>query len=309
VLVGDFFADPIPALVSHRASRDAEIPLTSVDQLIERLVRNVEFVAELGVTPPSVEPDPLPFPQSNEEIEASAVHVRQRLEAPTGALTDLATKAELLGASTFCLAVDGVSATGAMVHLPQGAVVFINGTYKHGPRRITLAHEVGHLVFADEYSVDHTIGDESGSTRERKLDRFGRALLMPLASLTVDWATEMDLGRSHRDAAIILASHYRVGTSQLAQRLAETEILSRGEANSLRHLSTTQSDFYEFDLLATEELQAPLLPAWYRKGVIALYRKDQISAARAVSLLVDTLDESELPEPPLLPSQAVWSVL
>lgn len=309
VNVGDFFSDASPVLVSHRAGRDPDVALATVDQLIERLSRNVELVGELGLVVPGVSHEPLAFPRTTDEIEDRAAEVRDWLGVPEGPLADLAQAAETLGASTFCLTVDGVHASGAMVHLQEGAVVFVNGALKHGPRRITLAHEIGHLVFADDFSIDHDIGNESPSRREAKLDRFGRALLMPPDSMRAAWTAELELGRSPRDAAVVLASSFRVGTSQLALRLGEIDVIARSDARSLRSVTTTQSDFYEFDLLSVEEMQSPTLPSWYRKGVLGLYRRDQISAERAVDLLLETVDETELPTPNPIPDQAVWSAL
>ena len=38
-----------------------------------------------------------------------------------------------------------------------------------------------------------------------------------------------------------------------------------------------------------------------------MYRREEISAARALALLSDTWDESDLPDLPQLPADAIWS--
>ncbi len=43
------------------------------------------------------------------------------------------------------------------------------------------------------------------------------------------------------------------------------------------------------------------------KAVLELYRREEISAARALGLLLDTWEEEDLPDLPLLPADAVWS--
>lgn len=57
----------------------------------------------------------------------------------------------------------------------------------------------------------------------------------------------------------------------------------------------------------TEELTTPELPRLYEKAVLNAYRKDMISAVRATDLLFSTWDEADLPDPPLLPEDAIWS--
>lgn len=93
----------------------------------------------------------------------------------------------------------------------------------------------------------------------------------------------------------------------LARRLDELEIASPQEAALVRATRTRQSDIVELDLLVADELAPPLLPDAYVKAVLNLYRREEISAARALGLLLDTWEEEDLPDLPLLPADAVWS--
>ncbi len=58
---------------------------------------------------------------------------------------------------------------------------------------------------------------------------------------------------------------------------------------------------------ATSELAPPALPDVYVKAVLNAYRSDEISAARALGLLLDTWAEEDLPDLPPLPAEAIAS--
>ncbi|MBY8847456.1 hypothetical protein K7G98_01335 [Saccharothrix sp. MB29] len=60
------------------------------------------------------------------------------------------------------------------------------------------------------------------------------------------------------------------------------------------------------NLVVSDELVPPFLPREYEQAVLRLYRAETVSAARAVALLLDTWDESSLPQLPELPEDAIW---
>ena len=43
------------------------------------------------------------------------------------------------------------------------------------------------------------------------------------------------------------------------------------------------------------------------KAVLNVYRREEISAARTLGLLLDTWAEDDLPDLPPLPAEAIWS--
>jgi len=65
----------------------------------------------------------------------------------------------------------------------------------------------------------------------------------------------------------------------------------------------------EHDLFVPTDLNPPELPTLYVKAVLEVYRTEDVSAARALELLLDTWDRDDLPPLPYLPKQAIWSLL
>ena len=63
----------------------------------------------------------------------------------------------------------------------------------------------------------------------------------------------------------------------------------------------------ELELLVADELAPPRLPDADARAVLDLYRREEVSAACALRLLLDTWDEDDLPDLPRLPADAVWS--
>lgn len=54
------------------------------------------------------------------------------------------------------------------------------------------------------------------------------------------------------------------------------------------------------------ELDPPDLARSYVGSVLRLYRNETITGARATDLLLDTWEDSDLPERPNLPESAIW---
>jgi len=65
----------------------------------------------------------------------------------------------------------------------------------------------------------------------------------------------------------------------------------------------------ELGLLVAVELAPPMLPDAYVKAVLNVYRSEQVTAARALGLLLDTWQEEDLPDLHTLPADAVWSFI
>lgn len=307
----EWFIDdaPIP-VVSRRNSREPGAASPTIDRLTERIAREVEFVqahdAQLGSLTPA---GPLPRPTNHASIERAAESARQLISASAEEpLYDLAKWVGNAGLLAFSIELGADSADGSSMHLDDIGIAVVNASGHLGRRRLTLAHELGHFLFADEFSVDWQVADpDQGDTREARIDRFARALLLPSGALQRDWAFHKDDGRSAREAAVITASRYRVDMSTLARRLTDLRIVSAGEAQQIRDVRTTRADMVEFDLFVPEELANGSLPRPYVEAVLRLYRHEVVSAARALDLLLDTWDEADLPDLPTLPEQAIWT--
>ena len=298
-----FFEDAPQAVLSRRNAAEPGAPSPSVDRFTERIAREVEFLHRLGGIELAETPR-MAFPETPEQAEDAAAEARRRLgydrEQPAA---ELDARAAELGLLAFSWEFGKDGADGASVLLARGGVAAVNGSYQTGRRRLTLAHELGHYLFGDEYSTDWRVAEAPAAKRERRIDRFARALLLPAAVLKNRWSG----GSDTRVDAVRLASEYRVDMTTLARRLDELKVAPPEELALVRATRTRRSDIVELSLLVADELSPPHLPDAYVKAVLDLFRREEVSAARALGLLLDTWEEEDLPDLPPLPAEAVWS--
>ncbi|MCQ3809904.1 MAG: helix-turn-helix domain-containing protein [Acidimicrobiia bacterium] len=302
--------DAPPAIVSRRNASDPGEPSTKIDLAVERVAREVEFLRTLDGEPDLRSPSTFGMPRTESEIEDCARKARKLLgyglEEPA---VGLGVRVAEIGLLAFTLPLGEESADGASVLLTVGGVAVVNGTKRLGRRRLTLAHELGHFLFADEYSIDWRVADEQTDGHEIRIDRFARALLLPQKSMRALWPASPD-EESLRLAAVTTASEFQVDMATLAQRLRETGLATPEQTAQVRSFRTTRADIVDFGLVvppASQELTTPDLPRLYEKAVLNAYRKDIISPGRATELLFNTWDEADLPDLPLLPEDAIWS--
>ena len=307
----EWFVDSPPeAVISRRSRREPGTPSPVIDKLTERIAREVEFVMELDEQLAlTVTPDALRHPTSRAAVEAAASEARELLGVDAAEpILDLSRQVARAGLLSFSIDLGAEAADGSSMLLRRGGIAVVNGHSHVGRRRLTLAHEFGHYLFADEFSVDWQVAiTDPSSSREAKIDHFARALLLPSQGLSEAWAQHQADDRSLREAAAITASEYRVDMSTLARRLIDLRLVSNGDAQQVRNVRTTRADIIDFDLLIHEELDPPELARDYVEAVLRVYRREVISSARALDLLLDTWDEEDLPELETLPEGAIWS--
>lgn len=301
--------DSPPAIVSHRSVSDPGQPSAQIDRAIEQVARSVEFVAGADSAFGSLlQPlAPVVEPVGDDGIEAMASEARTTLGAdPVGPLHHLAAVTGRAGVLAFPIALGADSADAASVLLPGGAVVVINSTLHTGRRRLSLAHELGHVLIADEYTVDWRVDHQPVDRRERMLDDFARAFLLPAESMAEEWREYAGPGNFRREAAVRIASRFRVDMTTLARRLRRLGIVDDAAAADIRRVRTTRADIVEFDLVVADELPSGELPREYQAAVLRLYRSEHVSAARALDLLMDTWTEDQLPTLPRRPESSIW---
>lgn len=313
VRMTSFFEDPLPALVSHRSATGLDTADSKIDSLLAEIASDVELVISLGA-PGTLIPRKAEAVQANPERweaalsdpEQMAREVRELMGEdaldPIQVLTDRVAELGLLAFSTD---IGRDTADAGTVLLPNGAVSLVNSFMKVGRRRLALAHELGHYLIADDYSVDWRVaGGSSASTTEASLDRFARCLLLPGKAMRQRWTSESDWPR---DAALRLASDYRVDMSTLALRLQELGLIDSVEAGEVRAFRQGKADLIELDLhVPAEELKGTSVPRTYARSVLKLVTDGKVSRERALGLLRGTLDEADLPEPRKKRADEIW---
>ncbi len=308
-----FVQDAPQSVVSHRNASDPGEPSPAIDRVVERVAREVEFLLELGDLRNLSASLRFEMPKDAAHVEEYAKITRERLGySPDEPTADLSQRSAEIGVLAFSFPIGTEAADGASLLLADSAIAIVNSSKRFGRRRLTLAHELGHCVFADEYSVDWQVAAEHAEGNEARIDHFARALLLPAELLQTSWneALPEDPEDSLRTAAVVTASRLQVDMSTLARRLQELRLIRNDQAREVRSARTTKADIIDFELIPppdSQELDQTELPRPYEKAVLNAYRKDEISAARAADLLFDTWEEVDLPDPPGLPKDAIWA--
>jgi Zn-dependent peptidase ImmA (M78 family) len=304
VRMSTFFEEPVPALIAHRSSQGLDTTDSQVDKLLANLANDVELIASLGVdelgleAADAVSDAGIGQPSTNVEAEALAVKARELLGiSAEQSISHLADTVARVGLLTFSRDVGKDTADAGTILLRRGGVSLVNSHMKVGRRRLALAHEFGHYLLADAYTVDWRIGDYSDRTvpLESRLDRFARALLLPEAVITRQWQ-EMANQSGARSVAIRLANEFRVDMATLATRLRELGLADSDAVAAVRRYRTTQTDIVEMNLhVPLEELKQTSIPRNFARSVLRLVRDERISRDRALDLLQGTFDEVDLP--------------
>lgn len=311
--MASFFADPLPAIVSHRAGRDVDASDARIDRLLVRLTEDVELVDSLapnelalGAFQARVGVASLPQPDSVSAADALAVTTRELLGLDEGEpLKDLVDRAATIGLLVFSANLGPDTADAGTVLLRQGGVSLVNSHSKVGRRRLAGAHELGHYLVADDYTIDWRVTDQNGDT-EARMDRFARALLLPERGITADW-TSMRAAEDLRASAVQLASKYRVDMTTLARRLQDLGLIVDNEASAIRSVTTTKADIVEYGLAVPTDLAETTQPVPFQRAVLKALRDERVSRARALELLQDTFTESDLPSPRTRREDEIWN--
>lgn len=302
VRMASFFREPIPALVGHRMTQDRDTVDSKIDRLIDDVATDVEFVhslapQELGYAATVAKLEGVDFhsPVSMSDADKLAASARLLVglneHQPTHDLVGLVSKIGLL-AFSIDLGVDAADA--ATILLRVGGVSLVNSHNKVGRRRLALAHELGHYLAQDQYTVDWRVaGDYANADIEARLDRFARSFLLPDVGVREAWRSNEQ--KQLREIAVILGSQYRVDMSTLARRARELNLVSGGQADFIRTVTTTKADFIDFGLYMEPEMEGTTLPIPYQRAVLSLVRDERISRERALDLLQDTFTEVDLP--------------
>ncbi len=309
VTMSSFFVEPIPALVSHRSGQGLDTADSKIDKLLARIAADVEFVSELAPGELALPGDglaPSPPPGTSSDADALAAAARTMLNlADTEPVHDLVGKAAEIGLLIFSVDLGVDTADAGTILLRRGGVSLVNSHNKVGRRRLAAAHELGHYLIADEYTVDWRVADRQGGDIEARLDRFARALLLPECGLRAAWAEYES--RELREAAVLLASKFRVDMATLARRLKELDLVSGEDAASIRSVTTTRADIVEYGLVVSVDLEGTSLPVSYQKAILRAYRDEQISQERALELLHGTFTECDLPPRRKRREDEIWN--
>ncbi|GAA1769740.1 hypothetical protein GCM10009834_29800 [Streptomonospora arabica] len=315
VRMSTFFDAPVPALASHRSSQGLATADSQIDTLLAKLADEVEFVSCLGGDELGLGAGPtgaqagIARPATNADAEVLAAKARELMGLPANQpIRELSHSVADIGLLAFSRDIGKDTADAGTLLLRSGGISLVNSHMKVGRRRLALAHELGHYLVADDYTVDWRVADYSDRSVpfESRLDRFARALLLPDPAFAEQW-NDKAAHYGVRTASILLASEFRVDMATLATRLNDLGLTDGETAASVRRHRATQTDIVELNLhVPLEELAGTTVPRTFSRAVLRLVRDERISRERALDLLQGTFDELDLPAIRERRSDEVW---
>lgn len=286
-----WFLTETPApILSRRAGLVHEQPVSELaaELVLEDLVLDVRGLLELGVLGDIEVPVPdLGQISTMEEAEQAAQVVRDALGDPSGPLPAMAGVLGRLGLLVYTDHLDGPD--GLAVRLDEGVgVCVISSASEPGRRRMTAAHELGHFVLDDAYSVEH-LSASSGDEREQLIDAFAGAFLVPESVLYTQWLPRAS-SDGPRAAAVEIAAGYRVSWTALCNRLRRLGLVSAAQSRELDG-TPVKAEFFACGLLPVPDLEGRSVPPLVGRAVMSAYQRDDLTASRVVELMRGTLDE------------------
>lgn len=305
----EWFVLPRPTgAPQHRGASTPEWVGSEIDVVLEQALADVNLLAELDHLQVPRRPQILRRPGTSAEAEALAEPARRLCDigqsAPVASLTTATWK---IGLVAFAEPLDG-GADAASTSSNEWGVAVINASNAVGRRRLALAHELCHYLINDGYVEDFRIdAPNSEDQHEARMDRFARAFLLPATPVSEQW--ERLRAEGVRRAAVRLASTFRVDMSTLAHRLHnDLGLVDQSTAAEIRKVHTNRSDIVEYDLHIPHDLEGVWLHPEYERAVLRAYRADDITSARALSLLRHTFDDDDLPAQPTVDEGALWAL-
>jgi Zn-dependent peptidase ImmA (M78 family)/DNA-binding XRE family transcriptional regulator len=298
----DWFVMPsLPAVVSRRRSREA-IEESQADVLLESLARDVKLVIDLNL----LQPRQVARPRGLDDVasaEAAARELRTTLGLAPGPVWDLLGLAEVAGLHVFSLDLRDESLDGSYVRLENAGVALVNGGRQPGRRRFTLVHELGHHLFADDYSPEWIVGTD-GDDRERLINAFVIHFLMPREAVLARWQ-EHDGRRDPRLAAIVLGAEFGVSWTAVLGHLCSLDLFDARTRERLVRGRPTKADYLEGGISLREELGAPAVAPRFAQAVVRGYKRHKLSSRRALELLRGTVAETDLPPEDEVPRESM----
>ncbi len=298
--LGHFVTRPPTAITSRRQSLADEADATTrerflLDAALEAHARDTAWFIDRGLlTPPAPQPALTADDEAQARELAQSIRRRARIDLePVGSMAELA---ELLG---LYLTVVDRDVEGASLLLDGYGVAVVGGQAPPGRRRFTAAHELGHHVLQDAYHTDVGVA-ASVDDRERVIDAFASALLLPDDALTARWQSIG--GDDARTRLIAVSGSYRVSWSVTVAAAHRLGLIDAAERQSLRASTPVRGDFLsvlgrepEPDLVIGETG-----PDW-RRAVLAGWREGRLNSARVAELLHQPLTAEDLPSQETMP--------
>lgn len=287
-----FVSDPVPAIVSRRSDvAHAHSSTRKLDVELEQFSADLHALLTRGLLP-ATERVARSIPKDHGEAERIAVAVRSSTGLGTGPIADLGRTCEALGLYTFAAPLGPQGPDGGCVEVEAGDAVVgaavVNGDVPGGRRRMTLAHELGHWLFGDAYD------SEASRDSERMINSFAIHFLAPMAGVRKVWSERAEW--SERDRALAVAATFRLSWSAAISQLRNLNFIDYELHGTLSRRDPSRGEYLKLGLTWADEFEAPYLSPLFTSSVLSAYVSGQLTAARTLELLHETLALDQLPE-------------
>ncbi len=294
-----FVEPPVPAVVSRRsAPHTAHDSTKLLDAELEGFAADARSLAALGLLGAAAPNTGAHVPGTLRAAERVAETFRRQLGNRREPITDLGRACEVFGLFTFAVPLGVTGPDGGCVEVAREdgvlGVAVINGDADPGRRRMTLAHELGHLMFGDAYDVNATMDSE------RMINAFAIHFLAPRAGVEAAWARHADW--SLRDRALAVGVTYRLSWSAAISQLRNVGLISHEQRDELSRTEPRAGDFLRLGLDWVVELEQPYLSPGFISACLNGFASARLTEARTLELLRGILGPTDLPqvEPPTL---------
>ena len=300
VPIGHFVSRPPAAVVSRgQALTDDADRVTRarfrMDAALEAHARDAEWLVSRGFLAPSELATPGPSAFGRADIAGNPRAAARALRAALGlGMAPIASLADACGrAGLHVLVVPGLEAGASLLLDPGLGVAVVGGEDRPGRRRLTAAHELGHLVLQDEYTTD--IGVAAGrDEREQQIDVFASEFLLPRDALRQEWESQQ---ASTRHRMVRIAGRYRVSWSVAVRSAREAGVLDSPQVVEICSMTPQRGELLEvLGREPPEDLTAGETSGIWRQAVLAAWHDGAVVASRAVELLHGVIAETDLPE-------------
>lgn len=300
-----FVSDPPASIISRRAAVAGKRDDESSDYAIEDVARDLAVLVDvraLASNPAKGSLRSITTGETGWGPEEAAAQARTLIGVDINSpIHELAEQVEYVSLFPYSLSLGFASADGAYAEIDGVGAAVINGDIDPGRRRFTLAHELGHHLFGDAYSVDW--GADT-SAAEQSLDAFAGHFLLPRVGASNRWKVLRET-YPLRQSAIILSAEFRVSWTAALRLLRAYDLITRDDQRLLDSRSPTRADYLECNVRVVEELQPPYVPTGVAAAAIRAYRSHGISAERVIAMLHGQVEIDDLPARDEIPLESL----
>ena len=130
--------------------------------------------------------------------------------------------------------------SGMCIKNDKNSIIAINSNLSLGRQRFTLAHELYHLLYDENYNKDVIVCNfNDSSDSEQEAEKFGSFLLMPYEGLK-KYMKVNDIKKWDLDSVIFLQQYFQISHKAVIVRLKQDGFISENEYEDLKKVTITR---------------------------------------------------------------------